>query len=255
MTSDPFPPSLPLPEDIQGFLTRYVTQVTDDFGQDLGGLLLFGSAARGDFIVGRSNLNILVIVRSLSVGLLQRAGRLHQQWGKHQIVAPLLMTDEDLMRSGRLFPLESLQMSQHHVVLAGQDPFMTLHIDPLCLAWQCEQELMANLLRVRQRFIEGEGRIEAIQALLMLSISAVLPCIRGLFHLLQQPAKGKDVEILEHLSDVLQFDPTTLLEVLHIKRGLSSPGSLEWMKVYDRYLQSLGLFLNRIQTIRQEGRL
>ncbi|MDH5562209.1 MAG: hypothetical protein OEY91_01110 [Nitrospirota bacterium] len=255
MTSAFLPPSLDLPEDVQAFLVRYVTQIQDDVGQDLGGLLLFGSAVRGDFIVGRSNLNILVIVRSLSVDLLQRAGRLHQQWEKHQIVAPLLMTEGDLVQSGRLFPLESLQMSQHHLVLAGQDPFMTLPIDPMCLAWECEHELMANVLRVRQRFIEGGGRIEAIQALLMLSITAVLPCIRGLFHLLQEPAKGKDIEILEHLPATFQFDSTTFLEVLHIKRGLSSPGSLEWTKVYDRYLQNLGLFLDRVHAMRQEGRL
>jgi hypothetical protein len=108
---------------------------------------------------------------------------------------------------------------------------------------------------VRQRFIEGAGRIEAIQALLILSITAVLPCIRGLFHLLGQAAKGKDVEILEYLPVTFQFDPTTFVEVLHIKRGLSSPGSLEWRKVYDRYLQNLELFLNRVQEIRQEGRL
>lgn len=251
----PFSPSLNIPEEVQDLLTRYVTQINKDFGPDLGGLLLFGSAVRDDFIVGRSNLNILLVVRSLSVDLLQRAGQLHQQWGKHQIVAPLLMTEGDLVRSGRLFPLESLQMSQHHLVLAGQDPFMALSIDPACLAWQCEQELMANLLRVRQRFIEGAGRIEAIQALLILSITAVLPCIRGLFHLLGQAAKGKDVEILEHLPATFQFDPTTFLEVLHIKRGLSSPGSLEWRKVYDRYLQNLELFLKRVQEIRQEGRL
>jgi hypothetical protein len=189
------------------------------------------------------------------VDLLQRAGQLHQKWGKHKIVAPLLMTEDDLGRSGRLFPLEFLQMTQHHVVLAGHDPFVEFHIDRDQLAWQCEQELMSNLLRLRQRFVEGAGRIEAIQALLILSITAVLPCIRGLLHLMEQPSKGKDIEILEVLPDIFQFDPTTFLEILHIKRGLSSPGSLEWTNVYSRYLQNLDLFSKRIQEIRQEGRL
>ena len=110
-------------------------------------------------------------------------------------------------------------MTQHHVVLAGHDPFVEFHIDRDRLAWQCEQELMANLLRLRQRFIEGEGRIEAIQALLILSIAAVLPCIRGLLHIMEQPSKGKDIEILESLPATFQFDSTTFLQILHIKRG------------------------------------
>jgi hypothetical protein len=252
-----FPPShsLDLPEEVQDLLTRYVARIKENWSTDLGSLLLFGSAARGDFITGRSNLNMLLLVRCLSVDLLQRAGQMHQEWGKHQIVAPLLMTEDDLDRSRFLFPLEFLQMTQHHVVLAGQDPFVQLHIDKNRLAWQCEQELMANLLRLRQRFIEGVGRIEAIQALLLLSITAVLPCIRGLLHIMEKPSKEKDVEILEHLPDTFQFDPTTFLEILHIKRGLSSPGSLEWSKTFSRYLQNLELFLKRIEVIREEGRL
>jgi len=247
--------SLDLPEDVQDLLTRYAAQIKEDWSADLGGLLLFGSASRGDFITGRSNLNMLLLVRCLSVDLLKRAGQLHKKWGKHQIVAPLLMTEDDLDRCGRLFPLEFLQMTQHHVVLAGHDPFVEFQIDRDQLAWQCEQELVANLLRLRQRFIEGAGRIEAIQALLILSITAVLPCIRGLLHIMEQPSKAKDIEILEGLPATFQFDSTIFLEILHIKRGLSSPGSLEWTNVYSRYLQNLELFSKRIQKIRQEGRL
>ena len=253
--SFPLSHSLDLPEEVQDLLTRYVAQINEDWSTDLGGLLLFGSAARGDFIAGRSNLNMLLLVRCLSVDLLQRAGLLHKEWGKHQIVAPLLMTEDDLGRSGRLFPLEFLQMTQHHVVLAGHDPFVEFHLDRDQLAWQCEQELVANLLRLRQRFIEGAGRTEAIQALLILSITAVLPCIRGLLHIMEQPSKGKDIEILEDLPGTFQFDSTIFLEILHIKRGLSSPGSLEWTNVYSRYLHNLELFSKRIQEIRLEGRL
>ncbi len=241
--------SLNLPEDTQDILTRFVAQINQQWNADLSGLVLFGSAARGDFIMGRSNINILLIVTNRSMDLLQRASHLHQEWGKHQIVAPLLMTKEDLRRSANLFPLEFLQMNQHHVVLAGQDPFGEFSLDATKLGWQCEQELMANLLRLRQRFIEGEGRIEAIQALLLLSITAVLPSIRGVLYLLGHSSTDKDEDILKRLPDTLQFDSTTFLEILNIKRGLSSPGSLEWMKVYDRYLENLDKFSKRVQEI------
>ena len=44
------PHSLDLPEEVQDLLTRYASQIKEDWSADLGGLLLFGSAARGDFI-------------------------------------------------------------------------------------------------------------------------------------------------------------------------------------------------------------
>lgn len=244
-----------LPQDTQDILARYIEHIRQQWTADLDGLILFGSAARGDFISGRSNLNILLVVRKLSVDLLRRAGQLHRQWGSQNIIAPLVMTEDDLKRSSYLFPLEFLQMTQHHLILAGRDPFGELSVDPARLGWQCEHEVMANLLRVRQRFIEGEGRIEAIQALLILSITAVLPCVRGLLFCVGQSSQEKDGALLEALPTTIQFDPTTFLEILNMKRGLSSPGSLEWPKAYERYLQSLELFLERVQQIRQEGRL
>ena len=247
--------SLDLPEDVRETLEKYLTQLQKEWHADLEGALLFGSAARGDFIAGRSNINILVIVRHLSVDVLQRAGRLHRQWGKHQIVAPLMMTEEELRRSRHLFPLEYLQMQDHHVLLIGRDPFGTEQIEGRQLGWQCEQELMANLLRLRQRFVEGEGRAEAIRALLILSITAVLPCLRGLLRVSGQTSKGRDAQILKRLPQALQFESTVLLEMLQMKRGMNSPGSLEWTKVYERYLQNLETLCQRVQTVRQEGRL
>ena len=247
--------SLDLPEDVLENLEKYLTQLKKDWPSDLAGVLLFGSAARGDFIAGRSNINILAVIRNLSVEVLQRAGRLHRHWGKHQIVAPLMMMQEELHRSCHLFPLEFLQMQESHVLLVGRDPIAPCQIEDKQLGWQCEQELMANLLRLRQRFVEGEGRAEAIQALLILSITAVLPCLRGILRILGQTSKGKDVEILERLPQTLQFDSTVLLEMLHVKRGMSSPGSLEWPKVYERYLQNLESLGKRVRTVRQEGRL
>ena len=247
--------SLELPEDLRETLEQYLIQLQKDWGADLEGLLLYGSAARGDFIAGRSNFNFLVLVRALSVSGLQRAGQLHRQWGKHQIVAPLVMTQEELSRARSLFPLEYFQMQAHHMRLAGKDPFGAGHIDRQQLGWQCEQELLANVFRMRQRFVEGEGRAEAIRALLILSITAVLPCLRGILQVIGQPSKGKDVQILECLPHALQFEPTVLLEILQMKRGMNSPGSLEWSKVYERYLQTLEDLCKRVQTVRRESGL
>lgn len=248
-------PTLDVPEDIQELLVTYVKQINQQWSADLSGLVLFGSIARGDYILGRSNINILLVLQQLSVDLLQRAGKLHQQWGKHKFIAPLLMTEDDLVRSQSLFPLEFLQMTQSHVLLAGRDPFGEVQIDTTRLGWQCEQELMANVLRIRQRFIEGEGRVEAIQALLLLSITAVLPSIRGLLYCVGQTSREKDQQILETLPHTLGFDPTLFLEILSFKRGISSPGVYEWTKLYQRYLDNLEAFIQRIQEIRREGQL
>ena len=86
MTSSLFH-SLDLPGEVQEHLEKIMAQIHQDWSSDVDGLVLFGSAARGDFIAGRSNINLLVVVRGLSVEFMQGMGRLHCQWGKHKIVA------------------------------------------------------------------------------------------------------------------------------------------------------------------------
>ncbi len=228
--------SIDLPEETQDLLDRYLKKVTKDWSAELEGLFLYGSAARGDFILGRSNINILGIFQHLPVDVLQNSGRLHRQWGKHKIVAPLLMTENEINQSARVFPLEFLQILDHHVLLHGQHALSEGLVDEERLRWQCSQELFGNLLQIRQRFIEGEGRAEAIQSLLILSITAVLPCLRGILKILGEPSRGVDIDILDRFERTTSFEAGVLMEVLRMKRGLTSPGSYEWPKLYSRYL-------------------
>ena len=245
--------TLDLSDEMKETLERYLTGLQKTWRDELEGILLFGSVARGDFVADRSNINLLVMFRQISVSLLQSGKKLHQQWGKHHIIAPLMMTQNDMRQSCQLFPLEFLQMKDHHVLLLGQNPFDHLQIGEESLARQCEQELMSNLLRVRQRFVEGEGRQEAIQALLILSITSVIPCLRGILHVVGQSSQGTDKQILDRLPLGIQFDPNVMFEVLNMKRGTTSPGSLEWIKVYERYLENLGSLVEHIGNIRQTG--
>ena len=60
------PPALDVPEDIQELLAKYVKQIKQQWSADLSGLVLFGSVARGDYILGRSNINILLVLQKLS---------------------------------------------------------------------------------------------------------------------------------------------------------------------------------------------
>ena len=231
--------SVDLPEETRDVLERYLNKVSQEWQEGVEALLLFGSAARGDFILGRSNINIAGIFRHLPVKTLQKGGSLHRNWGKHQIVAPLMMTLEDLQRSADVFPLEMMQMKDHHVLLQGRNPLLDFTVNEARLPWQCQQEVLGNLFQVRQRYIEGEGRIEAIQALLILSMTALLPCLRGLLKLMGQSSQGADSAILERFHETASFDTTVLSEVLQMKRGLASPGKFEWPKLYERYLESL----------------
>ncbi len=239
--------SLELPDEVIESLERYQKQVQQEWADALRAVLLFGSTVRGDFVVGRSNINLLLIVDRVSLPDLQRSGKAQRKWDKQNIVAPLLWSPEELRLSSQNFPLEYLQIRDHHLVLVGRDPFPISTVNVPRLIWQCQQELLGNLIRIRQWFIEGEGRQEAIRTSLLLSITGVLSCCRGILAALDRNVKGRDAHILELLPEVLDFDSTVLLSVLNMKRGLASPGTHEWVKLFERYHESLEALCTLIQ--------
>jgi len=228
-----------LPEGTQKRLRAYVQDVAKAFGDHLEAVLLYGSAVRGDFLPGRSNLNILLFVSSYDVAVLKEYAAVHKKWSKELVVAPLFLTQDDLQASAMVFPLEYQDIHDCHRLLWGQDPLVGFHVDHRYLVGEVLQSLRGNLVRLRQRLVEGGGTAEAMLILLVLSITAVLPVLRGAQRLLGRPALSQGTELLEDVEACFEIDLSALHDVLLLKRGHISPGQKEVPRLMDRYMDGL----------------
>ncbi|MBI3604103.1 MAG: hypothetical protein HY205_06600 [Nitrospirae bacterium] len=244
-----------LPPEVRRTLRAYTEDVTALFGPSLQAVILYGSAAGGDFLPGRSNLNLLVLLSQYDGASLQRYGKAHRRWSKENIVVPLFLSEAELRASLELFPLEYVEMQEQHVLLAGRDPFPEFHIDQKNLLLQCEQEVRGNLMRLRQRFVEGGGKQEAVAILLPLSLTALLPCLRGLLRLLGRSVPKGAEALLKDLPSSLGCDSQVFQEVLSLKRGQISPGPFETPRLFERYMVSLQSLVQRMEQLKAEGRL
>lgn len=239
-----------LPAEVRPLLRAYVAEVTKLFGASLQAVILYGSLARGEYLPGRSNINLLLILSEYDLGLLRQYSKLHGRWKKEQVVVPLLLTEEELRASLDVFPLEYLEIKDQHRLLMGRDPFPELHPDLRRLEVQVQQEIRGNLLRVRQRFVEGGGTAEAVGILLPLSLTALLPPLRGLLRLLNRPIPEATDALLQDLGPALEVDPGVFLEVLSLKRGLISPGPLETPRLFERYVRALEGLVKRLNKVK-----
>lgn len=242
-----------LPDESQQHLRAYVKDVQRVYGDSLAGVLLYGSAVRGEFLPGRSNLNVVLVVTSTKADQLKKYGALHRRWAKEQIVVPLFVTQADLPAMSLVFPLEYLEMQEHHRLLAGQDPLVGLKVDQRHLCAEVLQSLRGNLLRVRQRFIEGGGTEEAITILLPLSLTAVLPCLRGVQRLLGRPVVSQGEPLLKDLETVFSVDLAGLRDAWLLKRGQISPGQKEVPRLMERYLESLEQLVQTVEARLTQG--
>jgi len=228
-----------LPEESQQQLRGYVKDVRATYGDQLDGILLYGSAVRGEFVPGRSNFNIVLVLKSYAGESLKKYGPLHRRWAKEQVVVPLFLTQDDLQAASLVFPLEYLEIQEHHRVLWGQDPFVGFKVDQRHLAGEVLQSLRGNLLRLRQRYVEGGGTEEAITILLPLSVTTLFPPLRGLQRLLGRPVLSQSEPLLNDIESHLAFDGSGLRDALLLKRGQISPGQKEIPRLFDRYVEGL----------------
>ena len=242
-----------LPDEIQKLLQTYVKDVKGVFGEQLEGMLLYGSAVRGEFLPGRSNLNILLLVSSYDSAVLKRYSALHRHWSKEQIVVPLFLTEEELHTSAAVFPLEFLEIQEQHRVLGGRDPFIGFHVKTDRLRETVVQGVTSHLLRLRQRYVEGGGSDDATTILLPLSITSIVPVLRGVQRLLGRPVLSHSDAVIKDVAEQLKLDLQGLLDALLLKRGQISPGTREVPRLFDRYLQAATMLTRAVAQLLQQG--
>lgn len=226
-------------EDTQKLLKSYVKNVVKVYGNEIESIILYGSAVRGEFLPGLSNLNVLLILSSYDLSVLKQYDSLHKRWSKEHVVVPLFLTTADLKSASTAFPLEYQDILDCHRLLWGHDPFVGLKVDSRYLSAEVVQGLRGNLFRLRQRLVEGRSTEEAITILLPLSITALLPVLRGLQRLLGRPVVAHGEPLLKDIESHLEVDLSGLRDALALKRGHISPGQKEIPRLMDRYLESL----------------
>jgi hypothetical protein len=240
-----------LPDETQRLLQAYAKDVKAVFGDRLEGLLVYGSAVRGEFLPGRSNLNLLLVVSIYDAPTLKLYSSVHKRWSKDQVVAPLFLTDQELRSSSPFFPLEFLEIQEHHRVLGGRDPFVGFHVETQRLRDEVIQGLASHVLRLRQRFAEGGGTDDAVTVLLPLSITSTVPLLRGLQRVLGRPVLSHSDAVIKDIAEHLKLDLQGLLDALRLKRGQITPGPKEIPRLFDRYLQAATALADAAM---QEGR-
>ena len=242
-----------LPDETQKLLHAYVKDVKGLFGEQLEGVLLYGSAVRGEFLPGRSNLNVLLLMSSFDQALLKGYSAIHRRWSKEQLVAPLFLTEEELRSSAAVFPLEYLEIQEQHRVLGGRDPFVGFRVETARLIAEVRQGLTASLFRLRQRYVEGSATDEAALILVPLSIASLLPLLRGVQRMQGRPVLYQSDALIKDVAEQLGLDLQGLQDALLLKRGQITPGRKEIPRLFERYLQAVTVLTNKVADLARKG--
>jgi predicted nucleotidyltransferase len=150
--------------------------------------LLYGSAARGDYLVGRSDINLLLVLDDPSPGRLRALAPAFAAWRKATSEPPLLISRSEWARASDVFPVEITDMRAGYQVLRGPDPVDGAVVQRADLRQALERELRGKLLRLRQGYAAAAGDEKLLGELAGGSAAIILVLLRSLLSLVGRPA-------------------------------------------------------------------
>lgn len=191
----------------------FLSQVDSALGGGYSAVL-YGSAARVDFVPGRSDLNLILITDDLSPARLSALGGAFAGWRKSGYEPPLVILRSEWARATDVFPIEITDMRSGYEVLRGSDPVAGLQVAPADLRHALEREFRGKLLRLRQGYMAAAGDAAALGALAERSSGTFLVLLRALLVLLGRTVPHEPVEVAAAAAAAMGVDGEPLLNVV-----------------------------------------
>jgi predicted nucleotidyltransferase len=183
-------------------------------GRNLKAIVLFGSAARGEYHERHSDLNVLCVLERAQADDLQALHDTAAWWERKKFPAPQIFTLEELLASADIFAIELLDMKAHHRMIYGEDFFEQLDVPMELHRLQVERELRTNSVKLRQGILLAPPKDRVLVALMDASVSTFVTLFRhALIALGEEPLPGRR-EVVAHIARLVGASPEAFQAVL-----------------------------------------
>jgi len=227
-------------------LTELVNRLKEFAAANLECVILFGSAARGDFHQGHSDLNVVCILRSLGVEELGRIAPVVKWWcGEQKEPAPLFFTKEELRHAANVFAIEILDMKRGRRVLFGPDVVAEIEVPMNLHRVQIEHDLRTILLKLRQHYLRAPGDSKELAPVLRKSFSAVLTLLRHVVIAFEEEPPAAAHDIVARASELTGASMAAFEAMLKLRETGEFHGEI--VPAYGAYLKALEKTLDALE--------
>jgi hypothetical protein len=172
---------------IQDLVKDFAERLLTALGDNLQSITVVGSSLTKDFRPGTSDINTVLVLDKQTTESLNVIASLAKPMSRKKLSPPLLMTKSYIERSQDVFGVEFLDFQLAHKTIMGNDPFASLSFDKKDVRLQCERELKAMLIRLRQGYIAAAANKKLVRDILISTAKGMAPLLRAMLWL-------KDIE-------------------------------------------------------------
>lgn len=208
--------------------------------------VLYGSAARGDYLPGRSDVNLLLLAEDAASAVLHSLGPALREWRRTVQEPPLFMTRAEWSRATDVFPIEIADMQTGYKVLRGLDPVQELRVDRVDLRWALEREFRGKLIRLRQGYAALAPDADALGAVASGSASSVVVLFRALLVLMGRPVPADAAAVALAAASEIGGNGEALADVVRHRREAKWRCTAAEFEGYLRIVEQATYFLDQL---------
>lgn len=207
---------LNLPPGLKDKVSDFLKGLKSIFAQDLISVILYGSAASGEFVEKRSNLNLLVVLKNSGLENIKKASGVVN---KSRLINPLFLSERYIASSTDIFPIEFLDMKENYEVLYGKDVLKDIVVETVNLRFQCEQELKAKLIGIKHFYLKINRDQRALGKFLLGSFTPVLHVLRNVLRLKGKKPAYQKKDLLNDLAAEFEINLHSWETILAAKQN------------------------------------
>lgn len=222
---------------VDQLLSDLVEKLKTAFGERLVCILLYGSAAVGDWHQQSSDLNILCVLDQITPEELGKSEPVFRWWREKGQPVPLLLTADEVRAATDCFAMEFHDMQEHRRVLHGTDVILGLTVEDRFYRAQVEHELRSKQIRLRQKAAELLPDHKRLVKLLTDSISTFCVLGRHALILSGHEPRWKKQEILAALENTIGSPFKSCAAILTVRRSGEIPSTGDAAVLLEGYLK------------------
>jgi predicted nucleotidyltransferase len=232
---------------------EFVEKTRAAAGENLVSIILYGSAAEGEFHPKYSDLNLVCVLRDASFSSLSKIAAVIEWWRGKKHRPPLVLTQSDLRTSADVFSIEFIDMKQRHRVLYGEDVLSNLDVPMQMHRSQLEYELREKLFLLRQHLLVAGSNEKQLWEVMLNSLSSFTTLFRHVLIEMGEQGRKHSREAVMELSARLNFDSSAFVQLMDVRASKAGRKQLRAAEVVAKYLSAVEKVAEAVDTMRSSG--
>jgi predicted nucleotidyltransferase len=218
------------------------------YGSDLVAAIVYGSAAGSDFNPKQSDINLLIVLKRMSLDAIAKSAAIQKKWQKSRFAPPLFMDIEYIERSLDAFPVEFLNMKECHAVVNGRNILEDIVISKRDIRLQIERDLKGKWLHLVREWSLAKSDPRHLDRLLHLSLKDFSATFRAMLYLKGLPVPKDRNGLFAEIERSYGLGGRPLSAVFEAHRNSDRAAMLSAFEAYAMAIRDLSNTIDHLST-------